>query len=247
MEKTMRIISSVLITTYSWVMKKILLTVLLIIGSSTVFCSCEKGEGDKVNTNNIEGKWWVPQQKADYVFSGKPVGSFTASNDFEYAEVFWYKAYLENGGCTLTDIQDGYTYTFAYTLIDNDLYVGQGIFQSYKLKIVNATKNEGAADIQYVPKVEIDDTNLDDIERNGTTEYEGCTLKKLVLDRYNGIDIYGLTVVAINGVPASISIPIAPFWYINSKGEKVYCTYSVWRGDSYDSWYDSYRIYFKAE
>ena len=214
-----------------------------------MFVSCEKVGGDNVNMNNIEGRWWVPQQKADYVLSGKPVSSFTASNDFEYAEVFCYKAYLENGGCTLTDLQDGYSYTFAYTLIDNDLYVGQGIFQSYKLKIVNATKKDGAADIQYVSEVDNYETIVNDIERNGTTTFDGATFKKKVVDRYNGIDIYGLDMIAFLGISIESSTQVfPPFWYINSKGEKVpcICNNKDWE-NGFGFWYDAYRFYFIAE
>lgn len=237
-------------------MKKLLFAALLLLGINIVFVSCEKGESDKVNTNNIEGKWWIPQQKADYVFSGKPVSSFTASNDFEYAEVFQYKAYLENGSCTLTDIQDGDTFTFAYTLIDNDLYIGQGIFQSYRLKIANATQKEGGVDLQPSSLAESSSEHIiNEVEKNGTYESEFTfnnesnvsTFKKKVLDTFNEIDIYGLTMVAFNGFSISSSLPIPPFWYINSKGERVSCMYNTWENGDFDFWYDTYRIYFKAE
>lgn len=223
-------------------MKRILYAAMLLLGMSALTCSCEKS--DQVNLNNLEGKWWIPVR-------GEVVLNGTAVKDIpESSYVMDYKAYFENGNCTCVDLGDGSTYVLAYSLIDDVLHIGQGIWGSVGLNVVKLTRNEGIVEeLTFGP--------LEDYYESSNGETIVITKEELIasgkiIDTCYGTDIYGRE--------GFIHIPIPPFWYYNGKGEAIRCEYhdltlkpiEEWKdvlnpAYSIDYWYDADRYYFKAE
>lgn len=221
-------------------MKRILYATMLLLGIGVLTCSCEKS--DKVNLNRLEGKWWIPV-KGEIVLNGTAVKDSPGSSF-----VMDFKAYFENGNCTCVDMGDGSTYVLAYSLIDDVLHIGQGIWGSVELNVIKLTRDEGIVEERSCGPLEDYEYESSNGETIVITKEELIASGK-ILDTCCGTDIYS---------EGGYSFP--PFWYYNGKGEAMQCEYhectlkpfEEWQdmlhpAFSYDYWYDADRYYFKAE
>lgn len=142
-------------------MKKVICTVMLLLGMSIIFRSCEKGSTE-LYIKKLEGRWWC-FQKVEICFNGKIIKT---SADPEAANELGYdRIYIESGAITLD--WNGDKETYACSVIGSEITVWD-----YTYDIVKVTNKEAVIDA-FVSKCgfSVDKDDLENAKLYG--KYEG--------------------------------------------------------------------------
>ena len=144
-------------------MNKVIYAVVLLLGLSILFCSCEK-ESLVSNSYLLENKWWG-LNKVEFCFNGKVVETTDRGKDFVFEKVYFHE-----GICNFL-YEDGDQKAVSYVFNDNVLSV-----YSERVNVIKLTNKEAVVELLVGNDNGIVITYLSVSDR--------------IIDTYNGKEIY---------------------------------------------------------
>ena len=208
---------------------------MLLLGVS-IMVSCEKENGEKADTNDIEGRWYNAT-KWERLLNGTAVYSSTDFLEAAYPLRYVSKVMFQNGNVNVVEI-NGSSTVWPYTYIEGILTISGEEF-----KVVKANKNELIGDSSWGA------ANCDEKYKVRLTTYKGVDIY-YEYKQYSGRwEINGFYYYNKQGKPMSCYFECDrnPFTYEEVYDESLKAYVDRITGANVDYWYDTDRIYLKAE